>query len=38
MFDYHVLHTIPLSAQEYQQQFAEADANDTSITNILGSA
>jgi cytochrome c oxidase cbb3-type subunit 3 len=36
MFDYHVLHTSPLSAQEYQQQIAEADAKKKERLKIAG--
>jgi cytochrome c oxidase cbb3-type subunit 3 len=36
MFDYHVLHTSPLSGQEYQQQIAEADAKKKERLKVAG--
>lgn len=36
LFDYHVLHTSPLSGQEYQQQIAEAEALKKERLKVAG--
>jgi cytochrome c oxidase cbb3-type subunit 3 len=36
LFDYHVLHTSPLSGQEYQQQIAEADEMKKQRLKVAG--